>query len=184
MSVELVRDWVTKAGLPARVYRLSDKGGPKKYWREWLCGYVRVPPGHPLHGVDYNEPTLAIQPEWILEQPLGKRSPIAVFTALAIHGVKALNGESVARTPELLFDVHGGLTWSGKMEDDPEGWWFGFDAAHYNDEIFLFPELLGFQGSGRVRRSVDYMAEDCERLAEQIVRWFPLEVHNGEESNR
>lgn len=146
MGRELIKEWITEAGLKARVYRV-DHGGPS-----WLCGYVRVPPNHPLHGVGYAEPTLAIQPEWILEQEIGKRSPVTIFTA----GVKALHGEEVARTPELLFNVYGSLTWSGTMPDDPEGWWFGFDSAHPGEEL-----------------SVSDMIEECESLASQIVRWFP-----------
>jgi hypothetical protein len=56
------------------------------------CGYVRVPPGHPAFGKEYD----AIE-----------------------------------------VDVHGGLTFSEiepcKEHEDGQGYWFGFDCAHFQD---------------------------------------------------
>lgn len=38
-------EWRTAAGLPALILR--------HFWTGNLCGYVAVPPGHPLHGQPY-----------------------------------------------------------------------------------------------------------------------------------
>lgn len=40
-------EWTTRAGLPAIAVRQGSGG----HW----CGYVGVPPGHPLHGKDYSD---------------------------------------------------------------------------------------------------------------------------------
>ena len=37
-------EWITQAGLPGLIFRHPSG---------WLCGYVAVPPGHPLHGVSF-----------------------------------------------------------------------------------------------------------------------------------
>ena len=48
---------------------------------------------------------------------------------------------------EVPVDVHGGLTFSGCANDFPElteemkdGWVFGFDTAHYNDNMERWPK--------------------------------------------
>jgi len=51
-------------------------------------------------------------------------------------------------------NVHGGLTFSDKIDDIDEPWLFGFDAAHLGDTL----ENI----------NVDYMARECEKLAKQI----------------
>jgi hypothetical protein len=63
------------------------------------------------------------------------------------------------------FEVHGGLTFAGNIEDvAPEGetWALGFDAAHMGDKTF------GYSAPGDTFKDVDYMANECESLAEQI----------------
>lgn len=44
-------EWKTKTGLPGLIVR-NGLGG--------LCGYVAVPPGHPLHGKDYDAPDVRV----------------------------------------------------------------------------------------------------------------------------
>jgi hypothetical protein len=50
---------------------------------------------------------------------------------------------------EVPIDVHGGLTFSGSANDFPfpestdemkDGWVFGFDTAHYNDNMERWPK--------------------------------------------
>lgn len=41
------------AGLPCIIHRVVDYHGA-------FCGYVAVPPGHPLHGLDYNAPNVEV----------------------------------------------------------------------------------------------------------------------------
>lgn len=157
MKVE--KQWTTEAGLPAAVRIV----GWANYHR---CGYVGVPEGHPFYGLDYHQPSLLIKPEWIEEQPVGKRNAVSLFTA----GVGALPGELVARRLELLLDVHGSLTFSGERDDLPDNyWWFGFDCSHPRDDTFTDPDAR--VPSGPNARSLEYVVEECERLAEQLQHW-------------
>jgi hypothetical protein len=72
-------------------------------------------------------------------------------------------------TPELVFDVHGGLTYSGSGENSyplpgKDLWWFGFDCAHSGDGSM--DERLTFS-DGPVR-SQEYVESECESLAKQL----------------
>ena len=63
------------------------------------------------------------------------------------------------------FNVHGGLTFSGNVRGiapKGEAWALGFDAAHVGDKTF------GHSVPGDTFKDVDYMAFECESLAEQI----------------
>ena len=67
----------------------------------------------------------------------------------------------------LNIHVHGGVTFTGSMPELGDGWWIGFDTAHYNDGLF---------GDGE-RRSVKYVENECTILAAQLfaarslIRW-------------
>ncbi len=85
-------------------------------------------------------------------------------------------------TPEAMFEVHGGLTYSNGSGDYPakaEGlWWFGFDCGHaedapdpaiskgpYKNNICrIFMERLE---CGEIR-TLDYVIAECESLAKQL----------------
>lgn len=155
------KEWTTKAGLPAVVRLPRNEIG-----ESWRCGYVGVSKEHPFYGLMYHTPTKLIKPRWILRQRVGKRSPLSLLCST----IGTSEGE-VARTLELLIDVHGSLTFSGKLPERPddEYWWFGFDCAHSDDDYFLDPE--GSVPAGPSARDLDYVVEECERLAEQLQRW-------------
>ena len=70
-SMFVMQEWTTEAGLPARCLLIQHSH---------LCGYVAVPPGYPLHGVDYEEGCPA----------LGGVSPAEV---LRVHGGVTFSGE-------------------------------------------------------------------------------------------
>lgn len=166
---QIERDWITRAGLRAVVVVLLYQLGLRRH----RCGYVEVPRGHPLYGVGYMEPCEVI-PEDLTEQALlGKKSPVLLVTA----SVGAAAGKTLRRSPDVAFDVHGGLTYSGPGSDGypvpSEGWWFGFDCAHAGDApIDHLPYVSEVQAGG-VTRSLDYVVSECERLADQIARAFP-----------
>jgi hypothetical protein len=85
-----------------------------------LCGYVRVPDGHPWHGKHYDD---------------------------------------------IDAKVHGGLTFSGKLRADMDGWWIGFDCAHSGD---LVPAMsLTFPGD--TYRTFGYVVGACGDLAGQVI---------------
>lgn len=77
-------------------------------------------------------------------------------------------------------DVHGGLTFAGPRSfvyDDgiagDEGWWFGFDAAHFMDIMPAYsarwPEERGIaQQFGKQYRTLEYVRRECESLAAQL----------------
>ena len=74
----------------------------------------------------------------------------------------------LGKSPDLVFEVHGGLTYSGGQDDYPvntdgESWWFGFDCAHLGDATAYHHE------AGDVQRSDRYVVAECESLARQIV---------------
>jgi hypothetical protein len=124
------------------------------------CGYVEVPSGHPLYGLSYSQPTRHLRLD--RDMTLGKRSPFLLLTG----GVGALDGDDLRRSPDVVFDVHGGVTYSGGRDGYPaegDGWWFGFDCAHMNDGV------PGLWDHGPVR-TTEYVTIECESLAEQIVR--------------
>lgn len=140
--------WKTEAGFKAVVLIIRGKH---------RCGYVGVDKTHPLYMQDYNK-NLACLMEVPEDEPMGDRSPLAVFIAA---------GREEHKSMDIVFDVHGGVTFADFMETpehkfdphiDPNGeelWYIGFDCAHYNDE-----EHLG--------RSLEYVVKHCESLARQI----------------
>lgn len=153
----LEKDWVTKAGLRAVVLIAHESH---------RCGYVMVPKDHPLFGFDYGDncPALAEAHKKALEGEVGKRGIIDIFC----H-------DGVTPTPSIVFDVHGGLTFAGgggKYPAESDGWWFGFDAAHSGDGS-MSPHRMFNDGPVR---SLSYMEQECENLAEQIVSIFPTGV--------
>ena len=153
MSSNTERDWTTKSELRAVCLYVNDSN---------RCGYVEVPAGHPLHGVQYGEPTEAIAfDEEKIE--VGKKGPILVLTA----GLRAELGQNLRRSPDVAFDVHGGLTYSGGGNGYPangDGWWFGFDCGHAGDATSYSPH--------GVFRTEEYVVSECESLAKQIVEMF------------
>lgn len=138
------------------------------------CGYVGIPSNHPLFGIDMNEsinsPTLL---DSLRKAPLGKRGIIP-----------CIGWDAKSVTLEILFDVHGGITYSESSKTYLEKlWWFGFDCAHGEDandweavaKIFSEKEWKtkyeidkDFPMDGKVRTK-EYVENECKNLAEQII---------------
>ena len=135
------------------------------------CGYVAVEKDSPLYKISYhenlNKPELLSE---LKQAKIDKRGLLSVF---------CWNGESTS--PEILFNVHGGITYSGgncyPITRSRQLWWFGFDCAHYDDRKDLDkyyeyfkkkPEsYISIMNSG-VIRTEEYVAQECKNLAEQI----------------
>lgn len=130
--------WTTDSGLRATCLLVS------LHTRSHRCGYVEVPEGHPLHGVHYANDceVLRNQVERVKDGPVGSRG---VVPTVCWDGERA--------SPEIIFDVHGSITFSGPLGDHPNGWWFGFDCSHAGDE------------GGR---PLEYVVAECERLGVQL----------------
>jgi len=140
------------------------------------CGYVGIDKEHPLFGKYYSSKCLKMAD--IEDQPIGKRGIIPIFCAG--------ENESELVSPDLYFDVHGSITFSGGNPSDypvkSALWWFGFDCAHAGDEsdykqafdygILSEDRLNALQSYrsclGGVHRSKEYVESECKSLADQL----------------
>lgn len=136
----------------------------------YRCGYVKIPHGHVLYGLKYKA-QLPITFSKISHKPLGKRGIINYFL------IKNLNLEDRI-SMDLLFDVHGGITFAGKLINQ-KGWWIGFDCAHLGDakDFNLMDEKMkqlwkDFNISGEIVRTTSYVEKECLSLIDQIITFF------------
>jgi len=137
------------------------------------CGYIRIPSGHSLYGLDYSE-QIPIKFKKISKERIGKRGVIPIFCA---GRLKPNDNISM----DLLFNVHGGITFSGKEIAGKKGWWIGFDCAHSGDskDISLMDkkhreieEKFHLSFPGGVVRTTKYVESECKNLIDQIIKWF------------
>lgn len=147
-----------KTGLQCSILRIPHSGH--------LCGYVKVPVGHPLHGTSYSDDLPeSLQPlmESVMEGTVGKRAPMDVFGMAA--GLRHIGH---------LFDVHGGITYSGDLKDDGDHW-YGFDCAHCDD---LCPQLSDWHldMAAKVAAAHPLDGAKCERGP----LTFPTEITQAE----
>lgn len=154
-------EWITGAGYRARLIR-------HPYFLH-LNGYIEVPAEHPLHGVSYNQASNQASPFLTnalrrrMERPLGDQPSFAALVAVV------LGGDLEAR-PDVVFEVHGGLTFSGSWTiagpwpEIKTEWWFGFDTGHCDDYQPGMPSRL----TGGTYRDIAYVFAECERLAAQL----------------
>ena len=106
-----------------------------------LCGYVGVNKDSKIHGLDYHCPIFV--------------EDLETGQGLYRDGVtQAIN-------------VHGGITFSGRFNGDDKTWWFGFDCSHYGDYVPIRPRDWV---SGGVYRDWDYVKDEVESLARQILQ--------------
>lgn len=163
------RIWHTPSGLIAAVI-MTDLGH--------RCGYVGVPAGHPLYGAAYSDETLALKPP-------EENTPVGERDALTLLGA-AIKGR-LTSAPEVVFDVHGGVTYAGTLshlpvkvkESGASLWWFGYDCGHCDDapapehtawlqQTYPGLPVMWETWPGRVHRTLDYCIDQCNSLAEQI----------------
>jgi hypothetical protein len=116
-----------------------------------LCGYVGVPPGHPAHGLGYDE-------------------------AWERFNLDAHGGLTFAAGCEEsdLGDAHGicHVPAPGRAADL---WWLGFDCVHSGD---LAPSMMrpasGFLTAyHEVYRDIDYVTAECSQLAQHLAVAVP-----------
>lgn len=124
-------------------------------WSGILCGYVALPENHPLYENHYNEPAKCLEEalEARMNQPLGETPGLSLMLGALLNVVEA--------SPGIVFDVHGGITFSGRFRDSPE-YFYGFDCGHYGD---LRPRDLDWGG---VYRDFNYVRSECLKLARQL----------------
>lgn len=178
--VVLEKEWTTEAGLEAKVLIMVEQPGDRKRHR---CGYVAVPEGHVLYGIDCSEQIPQITQEVVNNATLGKKSAIILLTA----SVGADDEDSIRRSLDVLVDVHGGLTFAGQANSSrlpDSSWWFGFDCAHAGDAPIELSEIdrkYGI-GQGATVRTLEYCIEECESMAAQLVAIStPKQVENKDD---
>lgn len=157
--------WKTEAGLVAIAY-LCYREKRKSH----RCGYVGIDKNHPLFEVEYNDQIDCITQDMVDKTELGKKGLILAFTAACNSDDP---GNLVRRSPNLLLDVHGGLTYSGYGEKgypiSSKLWWYGFDCHHITDrEIEPDPKYSFYDPTATVK-SLYYVINECESLAKQLV---------------
>lgn len=142
------------------------------------CGYVGIPIENYFYGKKYTDYT-NLDREVIDDEPVGKRG---IFTVV----VDALDNNSKVRM-DILFDVHGSLTFAGDNHPEKCGlWWLGFDCGHAGDghDLDKIEELWGDIDYIRERvaidrkyyiydpiRSLEYVQQECRNLADQIIKY-------------
>jgi hypothetical protein len=140
--------WVDEAtGITCEIRRMSHLGH--------LCGYILIPPGHPLHGVEYDaempEP-LKRHIDRVMAMPIGKRGAIDLFCMAAGADMR----------PGYLFDVHGGITYGQEYDGQ---WWYGFDCSHSGDTA---PGRSAWFADDGIYRDIEYVKAECASLARQM----------------
>lgn len=114
-------------------------------------GYVAVEAGHPLHGREYHAKFSVPEGFFEREMVTGYSPTIPILGNLDAF-------ETGEATLDLILEVHGGVTFSGRMRYEDEGlWWFGFDTSHYGD--------------GPEQQNEVYVRKECEKLALQLAAW-------------
>ena len=123
-----------------------------------LCGYVAVPPEHPWYGLPHN--ALVRLPREIYDQPraIEEINPFGLFVA-------ASSGRDPDDQLEIstALAVHGGITFSGPIDELGGAYWFGFDCAHAGDVLPRFQQPLPGE-----YRTIAYVMSQCAKLARQL----------------
>lgn len=153
MSVSILqKEWKTKSGHDAKVIWVNNSH---------RCGYVRIPEDHPLFGIDYSDDVIDCH-DYLKDKEVGKRSPISIFCAAG----RDLHDAAI------LFDCHGGITFSGKLGHDgkdQEGFWYGYDCAHSGDLTqYMIEHREWCMSEHAVMRSLEYCIDECESLSRQL----------------
>jgi hypothetical protein len=181
-------------GLPCAMRR-------NERWQTW-CGYVGVPPEHPLYGLPTNH-LLKLPASWFegrkLLQGVG---PMDLF----IHILSDAKDDTFPIS--IALQVHGGVNFAEHGHTLKDGyWWFGFDCGHAGDFVPNNPDIkremnqmvesmpehmratirdIVFREEG-VYRDQQYVVSECQSLAAQlnaIVEVLKRENVNGGTDNR
>lgn len=133
------KQWQDKAtGYPCLIVRSKITGA--------LCGYVGVPPEHPMYKKDYSD-----------------------IDVIDVHGGLTFSARCQEGKDESVGICH--IADEGEDEDDV--WWLGFDCSHYQDLMPAFEtHHVAFntltRGVDDVYRNMVYVKTEVESLAGQL----------------
>ena len=150
------KEFVTKHEHDAIVMIITDNGRLSH-----RCGYVRIEKDHPLYGLGVFK-----------EIDLTMLFDIDQFVSTYEPGLDAPY-DNPHYISELFYDVHGGVTYSGKI--GVTNWWIGFDCAHGGDGEIEEPKRI----HGHVW-TLDEVVDECEKLSEQLALIKKLERRKNE----
>jgi hypothetical protein len=122
------------------------------------CGYVGVPPDHPLHDIDYDTANES-----------APKDPEYDYRYFDVHGGLTFSDfchEGAEDKGPRICHIAG----PGRPE---RVWWLGFDCAHGGDLTprdleYDLPESLRKHRSRDVYRDLDYVRAECAKLAKQL----------------
>lgn len=138
-----IKKWETKAGFKAFVCLISRDVTDDRHY----CGYVGIDKTHPLYDKPYGDHCncLSKMLKEVLDGPIGKRGIMSIM-------FRAANSETASM--DIVFDVHGGVTFSDFMDENKDIYWIGFDCDHVGDNVET--------------QDLDYCINECENLATQL----------------
>jgi len=75
-------------------------------------------------------------------------------------------------------DCHGGLTFTGHWDDDPELWWIGFDCAHAWDMTPGIEMRLPLDMQMKISdidknvtyKNIEYVRNECKSIVDQLLK--------------
>jgi hypothetical protein len=144
----------------------------KRHWTGCLNGYVGLSEGHPMYGKRYGDriplddaPSLPLNADSLGGIPL-----LLELMHDELHGADGLAAIDV------VFQVHGSVTFTDFWEDQDNGlWYFGFDTGHCDDYqpglIASTEKALGYTSPLRqygTYRDLAYVQAECRSLAKQL----------------
>lgn len=143
------------------------------------CGYVAVPEGHPWHGLGCDEPIPSPRTAPPIGEPVDDYGMAAILPAL----FGKLDDPATLERLDLNVRVHGGVTWTGPIEElAGEAWLIGFDCGHafdLRDEALISEEFEVMRRLNQDKRpdatlwTADKVAAEVRRLADQVAARAP-----------
>ena len=142
-----------------REYRCHIKRHPSA---GHLCGYASPSPEHPWCGKNYSDRVYIPDLE-NRKVNIDKVGAINVFCASLGCDLEAGLAEI-----SLVLEAHGGITFSGPLDGQPDAaWWFGFDCAHCDDRSPGYDKFHRYGGD--TYRDMPYVKTEVERLVDQLI---------------
>lgn len=75
---------------------------------------------------------------------------------------------------DIPIECHGGLTFTGKLEDEPEDeFYIGFDTAHFQDYMpfmqFQLSQYFNHEHESETYKDINYVRKECRDIVDQLL---------------